>query len=131
MTNKLLAVLKGQGSFAQFARFVLVGGMATLTDLAISLILIYGFSLHENVVTTAAFCIAFFVSYFGHRNFTFKAKGSAVKFFTLSVAMLIVRNGLVAVMVMCGLRGILPILIAMAAVMVLTFVCSKYLVFKA
>lgn len=126
----LLNKVQQSGGFWQFARFVLVGGAATLTDLVVSVILLYGLNLHENVVTTATFGIAFFVSYFGHRNFTFKKQGSALKFLLLSSLMLIIRNLLVAFMLYLGLSGLPPLLIAMAAVMLLTFVASKYLVFK-
>lgn len=127
---ELLNKVQQSGGLWQFARFVLVGGAATLTDLVVSIILLYGLNLHENVVTTGAFAIAFFVSYFGHRNFTFKKQGSALKFLLLSTLMLIIRNLLVALMLYMGLSGLPPLLIAMTAVMMLTFVASKYLVFK-
>ena len=58
----------------EIVRFILVGSAATLTDLIISAALIYMTPLSENAITTIAFAIAFFVSYFGHKNYLFLKK---------------------------------------------------------
>ena len=68
-------------SFYELVRFVIVGGAATLVDLAVTTALVFATSLHENIITSVAFITAFWVSYFGHKNFTFKKDGSAVSFF--------------------------------------------------
>ncbi len=127
----LLSYVKGDGRIKEFVRFVIVGGAATVADLAASIVLLYVFYLHENIVTTLAFLCAFFVSYLGHRNFTFKKSGSVLKFLLVSVSMLITRNVLVFLfMTVFGWHALKPLIISMALVMIITFLLSKYLVFK-
>lgn len=127
----LLSMVKGEGRIKEFVRFVMVGGAATVTDLAVSIVLLYVFYLHENIVTTLAFLCAFLVSYFGHRNFTFKKSGSVLKFLLVSVSMLITRNVLVFLfMTLLDWHALKPLIVSMALVMIITFLLSKYLVFK-
>ncbi len=124
------AKLDGDSRLLQLVRFAIVGSLATLTDLVSSLILLYWFHFHENMVTTVAFATAFMVSFWGHQHYTFKVKGSIVKFLLIALLMLFCRNILVSFMLYLGLRGILAVLIAAAAVMMLTFVLSKTMVFR-
>lgn len=120
-----------QGGLFEIIRFLFVGGLATLVDLAVTVSLVYFVPhLHENIVTTIAFFVAFFVSYFGHRHVTFQREGSLVKFFALSFSMLILRNIIVWVLVTYVMRGLIPIVAAMILVTGITFVVSKLLVFK-
>ena len=122
-------ILQGQGIF-EILRFVAVGGLATLTDLTVTLLIFFIVpGVHENIVTTCAFAVAFFVSYFGHRYFTFKQQGSIWRFLALSGSMLVLRNLLVFIMVTYWMRGLPPIIIAMALVTIITYLISKYGVF--
>ncbi|MBU3827013.1 MAG: GtrA family protein [Candidatus Anaerobiospirillum merdipullorum] len=124
--------LRQGGGIFELARFVLVGGMATLTDLTVTLVLFYlSPGIHENVVTTCAFGVAFFVSYFGHRYVTFRQSGSMTRFFLLSGSMLLLRNLLVYLMVTFWMRGLVPIIVAMVLVTAITYLVSKYKVFAA
>lgn len=128
----LLHKIKSGSGIYELLRFVLVGGLATLTDLCVTMVLFFcsdWMSVHENSVTTLAFCVAFFVSYFGHRFFTFHHQGSILHFLLLSGSMLILRNILVYAMVSLWMRGLPPIILAMAAVTVLTYLISKYKIF--
>ena len=118
------------GGVWQILRFGLVGGAATLTDLSVSVFLLYVLHLHENAVTTLAFAVAFVVSYCGHRSFTFHKAGSALRFLGVALSMLVLRNLIVALLLSMGLSGLLPLIIAMALVTVLTYMASKTLVFK-
>lgn len=117
-------------SIQELIRFVLVGGFATLVDLVVSIVLLYSFNLHENVVTTLAFFCAFIFSFLGHRFITFKKKGSPIKFFALSFTMLLLRNAIVYLMVSYVIGGIVAIVFSMAVVTVITFTVSKFAIFK-
>ncbi len=130
---KLLQSIADKGGIFELLRFVVVGGLATLTDLAVTALLYYGAGLEsENLISTLAFLTAFFVSYFGHRSFTFKSQGSALKYFALAAAMQALRNLIILFLVqVLALRGLPPMIIAMVLVTGITYVCSKYLVFKA
>lgn len=119
------------GRLYELVRFVMVGGAATVTDLAVTLILFFLFpDMSENAITTCAFFVAFFVSYFGHRYFTFKQHGNILSFFALSGSMLVLRNIIVFVLVKVWTEGLPPIIAAMALVTVITYLVSKFLVFK-
>lgn len=120
----------GKGIF-ELIRFIFIGGLATITDLVVTICLFFMFpSLHENIVTTIAFLIAFFVSYFGHSKVTFQKEGSIVKFFALSFSMLLLRNVILFLLVTFVMRGLIPIIISMILVTAITFVVSKFFVFK-
>jgi len=86
----------GMAEFFRIIRFVMVGGLATLTDLAVSFLLVSvagsaalaGFLAFagipeavtlrhfEEIVTVLAFLAAFGVSYYGHTSVTFHAARS-------------------------------------------------------
>ena len=129
--NSFLDKVSQGGQFYELVRFVIVGGAATVTDLAVSIVLFFAYpGMSENVITTCAFCIAFFVSYFGHRYFTFKQEGNILKFLALSCSMLVLRNIIVFVLVRIWMPGLTPIVLAMALVTVITYLISKFMVFK-
>ena len=77
---KLLQAINTKNYF-ELIRFVIVGGLATVVDLVMTTVLVFTTSFHENLIISFAFITAFWVSFFGHRYFTFKAKGSPVSFF--------------------------------------------------
>ena len=112
------------------ARFVIVGGLATLTDLGVSVVLALTTGLSENAVTTLAFLTAFWVSYFGHRYFTFRKKGGALPFFCLAAGTLALRNLLVWLLVLAGVRGLAALIAAMAAVTAVTYLVAKFKIFR-
>lgn len=129
--NSFLDKVSKGGRFYELVRFVMVGGAATVTDLVVSIVLFFAYpTMSENVITTCAFCIAFFVSYFGHRYFTFKQEGNIFKFLALSCSMLVLRNIIVFALVRIWMPGLTPIVIAMALVTVITYLVSKFMVFK-
>ncbi len=126
------SVLKSGGVF-ELLRFAVVGGLATVVDLIVTFALVYGLDMgqHENIVTSCAFAIAFFVSYFGHRFFTFHKSGSAVKFLALALSTLVLRNVIVWLLTDFDImRGIAPLILAMALVTVITYIVSKFGIFK-
>lgn len=125
------SLLKKGGIF-EILRFVIVGGLATLVDLSVTFALVYiaNMGTRENIVTTLAFCIAFFVSYFGHRFFTFHKNGSVIKFLALALSTLVLRNIIVWLLTTYVMRGIVPLILAMALVTVITYIVSKFGIFK-
>ncbi len=127
-SNKF-AALEQKGGVFEALRFVMVGGAATAVDLTVTVLLVCFTALHENVITTAAFCTAFLVSYFGHRYFTFRKKGSVVAFLALALSTLLLRNVMVFLLISYVMRGIWPLIIAMAAVTVITYAVSKFGIF--
>ncbi len=130
LATLLLKIKQGSGIY-ELLRFVLVGGLATLTDLTVTVIIFFCWPwLHENLVTTAAFATAFFVSFFGHRYVTFRQHGSMFRFFVLQASMLMLRNLLVLLMVTFWMRGLIPIITSMAVVTLITYFISKYKVFN-
>ena len=79
----------GKKNFFELIRFVIVGGMSTVVDLVVTTVLVFTTALNANFITTIAFLTAFLVSFFGHRYFTFKRKGSILSFFALAVSTLV------------------------------------------
>ena len=131
MQFKAQELLKAGGIF-EVMRFVIVGGLATAVDLAVTITLVYGFDLgqSENLVTTVAFATAFLVSYFGHRFFTFQKNGKASSFLLLALSTLALRNLIVWFLTEYVMRGIVPLVIAMALVAIITYLVSKFGIFK-
>lgn len=123
-------LFKSQGSFFEIIRFLIVGSLATLTDLIVSVILLYTTRFNENIITTLAFSIAFFVSYFGHKSFTFKSDGKILAFFALALSMLVLRNIIVAIFVHYVVGGLVAIVSAMLIVTAITYIISKFFVFR-
>ena len=114
----------------QAARFVIVGVAATLTDLGVSTLLLKIFGWHETVCAAIGFAVAFWVSYFGHRFFTFRTFGNPFKFFLLAVSMLGLREAMIFALTAMGVRGFVALFIPLCVVTLITFVISKYKVFK-
>ena len=118
--------------FWQLNRFAIVGATATLVHLSVSrLILLYHDNLPELEVNSIAFIIAFFISFGGHRYFTFKAQGSIVKFLGVSVFGFSVNNALLFYIVETHfLTGWNAILLSTLSVPILTYFLSKLWVFR-
>ena len=114
----------------QAARFVIVGVAATLTDLGVSTLLLKIFGWHETVCAAIGFAVAFWVSYLGHRFFTFRTFGNPFKFFLLAVSMLGLREAMILALTAMGVRGFVALFIPLCVVTLITFVISKYKVFK-
>ena len=111
-------------------RFGLVGGGATLIDLGTSTLMLWRWPhLAENLVSTSAFFVAFWFSFFGHRYITFQKHGAVGKFLMVALFSLAVRNVLLLALLWIGLSGLLPIVIATLAVTILTYLLSRVWVF--
>ncbi|MGY3857110.1 MULTISPECIES: GtrA family protein [Aeromonas] len=116
--------------FWRLVRFGFVGGGATLVDLGTSFALFHNWpDISEHLVTTLAFGVAFWFSFFGHRYITFQKQGAAGKFLLVALFSLAVRNLLLSGLLFAGLSGLLPVVIATLAVTILTYLLSRVWVF--
>lgn len=116
--------------FWRLVRFGFVGGGATLVDLGTSFALFRSWpTISEHLVTTLAFAVAFWFSFFGHRYITFQKQGAAGKFLLVALFSLAVRNLLLSGLLFAGLEGLLPVVIATLTVTVLTYILSRVWVF--
>lgn len=116
--------------FWRLFRFGLVGGGATLVDLGTSIALFHAWpAISEHWVTTIAFMIAFWFSFFGHRYITFQKQGTIGKFLLVALFSLAVRNLILSGLLFAGLSGLLPVVIATLTVTVLTYILSRVWVF--
>lgn len=119
-----------RAEYWQLLRFALVGGGATLVDLASATLLLQHWpTLSEHGVTTLAFMIAFWCSFFGHRYITFQKQGAIGRFLLVALGSLAVRNLILSGLLYAGLAGLLPIVIATLTVTVLTYCLSRIWVF--
>ncbi|MBR7003083.1 MAG: GtrA family protein [Neisseriaceae bacterium] len=114
----------------QVARFVIVGVAATLTDLWVAWLIWRFFGLHETACAVIGFAVAFWVSFFGHRFFTFQKTGNPLKFLALAVSMLALREVMIYGLTLVGVRGFMALFIPLCTVTLITFFISKYQIFK-
>lgn|SRR5574344_24113 len=121
---------KNKKNIFELIRFAIVGGAATVVDLAVTIALVHFSSFHENIITSIAFITAFWVSFFGHRYFTFKKKGSPVSFFILSISTFLLRNVFVLALVSIDIRGYYALISSMVLVTAITYFVAKFKVFK-
>ncbi|SIQ56273.1 Putative flippase GtrA (transmembrane translocase of bactoprenol-linked glucose) [Aeromonas sp. RU39B] len=116
--------------FWRLVRFGFVGGGATLVDLGTSFALFHTWpGISEHLVTTIAFAVAFWFSFFGHRYITFQKQGAASKFLLVALFSLVVRNLILSGLLWGGMAGLLPVVIATLTVTILTYVLSRIWVF--
>lgn len=116
--------------FWRLVRFGFVGGGATLVDLGSAFALFHSWpGINEHLVTTLAFSVAFWFSFFGHRYITFQKQGAVSKFLLVALFSLAVRNLILSGLLFAGLSGLLPVVIATLTVTILTYVLSRIWVF--
>ncbi|MGN0894585.1 MAG: GtrA family protein [Succinivibrio sp.] len=117
-------------SFKELVRFVIVGGLATLTDLLLTTLMFFVTSFSPNAITTIAFVLAFFVSFFGHRFFTFKKSGNPIHFLVLALCTLGIRNALVWLFIyILDMHAYVSLILACALVTLITYFVSKFMIF--
>jgi putative flippase GtrA len=114
--------------------FVLVGSAAALTHMGV-------FALVESLMwpelaNALGFCVAFFVSFAGHRRLSFKDAGTSVATslgrFALTALAGFASNELVFVLLLrgFGLASLLALLLALVFAAGQTFVLSRYWAFR-
>lgn len=136
MTNEKNILLKQGLSIIGFdklkmARFIFIGGSATLVHSVIALLLITVVSsVNLYLANSIAFGCAFFVSFYGHKHITFKKNGSILKFFMVSFMGFILNNTILTGAVYLGTSRSIGIIIATVSVPVVTYIVSSLWVFK-
>lgn len=89
------------GLLGELMRFGFVGGLATLTHFVVASALFSWTPVGIFAANLAGFLAAVAVSFFGHRNLTFRAtdagQAAAVRFFGVAVAGFLVNTGVLAV----------------------------------
>jgi putative flippase GtrA len=112
-------------------RFALVGVGATFTHIGSAWLILYLYPLaNPYLVNLVAYALGFFVSYFGHRYLTFRTTGSMGRFLLVVVAGFGLNNLIVTFLLAASVSSFLAILIATAAVPVLTYIASSRWVFS-
>ena len=112
------------------ARFGVIGLLATAVHLLVASLCFLVGGLQELPANILAFAVAFPVSYFGHRYFTFRTAGSAIRFLMVSGASFVANNTiLVALLEILELEGVYAITAALVLTPVMVFLLSRYWVF--
>ena len=110
----------------QPVRFLVIGGVATLTHLACALALTRAMpeaSLYA--VNAAAFAVAFFVSFYGHTHVTFRRGGSMMKFLVVAIAGFALNNLLLNGAKRLGASHEWALALAIGLVPVFTYIASS------
>lgn len=125
--------IKMQRLLQQFARFVLVGGTATVIDFAVLALLHYGFNVHYLTATGLAFVISTIYNYWASMRFVFDSpygkdeKGKELLIFlVLSVLGLLLTEGLMGLLVeYASLNVIVSKVLVTCVVMLFNFITRK------
>lgn len=112
-------------------RFLIVGGVATLTHM---LVVALVFARYEEpspyAANIIAFIVAFLVSFYGHRHITFQTRGSICRFLIVAIAGFLANNAILTACLFFGLDDFIAVIIATACVPVLTYLASSLWAFK-
>lgn len=122
----------GPGTTFQLLRFGLVGGLATITHIAVATALLSVFPQVQPVAANlAAFLVAFLVSFVGHSRYTFKQDGSLPKFFVAALLGLGANNAVLIALLAMGASAIPSLWVATLAAPLVVYLVSKLWVFPA
>ncbi|WP_424831814.1 GtrA family protein [Ruegeria sp.] len=115
--------------------FVVTGGIVTAVHVAVGLMAHHFAGLDPFNANLVAYSVAFFVSYFGHRNYSFRSPGriqtSMPKFFVISVINLFLNQIIVfTVSDMLGQPYWASLAVMIAIVPTFTYVMSKIWAFS-
>lgn len=110
----------------QILRFGLVGGLATLTHLAVATALLAALpAAHPVAVNVVAFLVAFVVSFVGHSRYTFRTKGSLPKFLIAALTGLAANNLVLVGLIALGAPALPSLWAATLAAPAVVYVISK------
>lgn len=125
-----------QSVIKQLAYFGIVGCSAALVNFLAVVLLVEFVDLHPLVANIFAFAMAFNVSYFGHRRWTFgevktQPHTSWLRFLTVAVGSFLLNEGLYFVFLQAlGLHYQLALVLVIVMVPPVTFVFSKFWAFR-
>lgn len=136
MSQTVITKVLNQKIFFELCRFGMVGGMAAIVNLIGVIFFVETFSLDPLLANVFAFCIAFFVSFFGHRLWSFKAhdtviKKSLVKFLCVAIAGFLMSEALYFIFYkIIKLHYIPALILVLFIVPPITFLLSKFWAFS-
>lgn len=121
--------------FAEFIRFGVIGMTAAAVHFSIVVLLVESHTLPPLMANVFAFFIAFQVSYFGHRQWTFGAETNhsiaMPKLLLISFSVFMANEGSYYVLMSAfHLPYALALFIVLAVLPVFTFTLSKFWVFR-
>ncbi|HAA46080.1 MAG: GtrA-like protein [Halomonas sp. 54_146] len=119
------------GEAGMLARFGGVGVIATLVHLSVAAVaFIVWPTISPFLANLMAFIVAFQISFWGHRRFTFRKDGRAYRFFLLALGGFALNNGvLAALLIASSVDGIFAIVIATFTVPLLMYVAARFWAF--
>ena len=119
------------GEAGMLARFGGVGAIATLVHLLVAAIaFIIWPTISPFLANLLAFVVAFQVSFWGHRRFTFRKDGRAHRFFLLALGGFALNNSvLAALLAISPVEGIFAIIVATFTVPLLMYVAARFWAF--
>lgn len=111
-------------------RFTVAAGLAAMTHLLVAETLVLahfvGSAFQANLI---AFVPAVTISYLGHRNYTFKEKGSICRFLVMALTGFALNNGALALLLSVSIRPGISLLLAATISPVLMYVGCRQFVF--
>lgn len=120
---------------SEILRFIIVGGLATLTHITISFICVIKLQIHTSIANVLGYSFAVLISYVGNYHFTFKSnakhKNQFPKFFFVSISGLLISSFITYIT--CSVfEGSITIAMSLVVIFVplSTFVTSKFWVFR-
>ncbi|HSS05409.1 MAG TPA: GtrA family protein [Solirubrobacterales bacterium] len=131
LAYRLRAAARRPASWLQLLKFGIVGGSGYLINLAVFTLLADNLGMHHLVAAVGAFCIAIANNFFWNRHWTFEpgdghAGFQAARFFTVSVAALLINLAVLELLVSGGSLGDLTAqAIAVAVAMPFNFLGNK------
>ncbi|MGR3762387.1 GtrA family protein (plasmid) [Roseobacteraceae bacterium NS-SX3] len=122
-------------SVRSIAVFIVTGGVTTVVHVLAGLAAHYLLGLDAFNANLVAFAVAFFVSYFGHKNFSFRSPGrvrrSMPRFFVVSVTNLFLNQFIVYSLSTAGGHPYwLSLAVMVAVVPAFTYILSRVWVFS-
>lgn len=118
------------GNWRQLVKFGLVGVSGYIVNLAVFTALLEGLGLHHLLAAIGAFGVAVSSNFCWNRHWTFRASGGhagfqAARFFTVSIAALVVNLAVLEALIEVGFGEIPSQAIAVAVAMPFNFVGNK------
>lgn len=129
--------MKHNTHYQEFFKFCVIGVTAALTHYAVFMLLMHFSSMHLALANLIAFVVAFWVSYFGHRIFTFNAQNlqhrhALPKFMIVAVSGFLFNEGflLSAHSLFPATQLSILIILTIGITAMFTFFLTKFFAFK-
>jgi dolichol-phosphate mannosyltransferase len=131
LANRIGLATRRPASWVQLLKFGVVGGSGYLVNLTVFALLAGALDVHYALASIAAFCVAVSSNFFWNRHWTFgpgdgRAAFQAARFFTVSIAALLINLSLLQALVAGASVGKLAAqAIAVAVAMPFNFLGNK------